>query len=167
VLQHERLEYFGRKFFADARTPYVSPYTADQFTLPTSIQRWFNLEFLGEHDRRKSLILCSPSRYGKTEWARSLGLHMYFNNMCNFKSDWDDNATYLILDDIEWQYVPNKRGFFGGQKSFVITGKYMKMKTVQWNKICIYLCNSLPNFGEDSDWFETNCYIINLNNKLY
>lgn len=167
MLQHERLEYFGRKFFQDARIPYASPYTADNFNIPTSLSNWYNLEFLGEHDRRKSLILCSPSRYGKTEWARSLGHHMYFNNMCNFKSDWDDTANYLILDDIEWQFVPNKKGFLGGQKSFVISGKYMKNKTISWNKITIYLCNSLPDFGSDSDWFETNCYIVSLFNKLY
>lgn len=92
---------------------------------------------------------------------------MYFNNMCNFKSDWDDNATYLVLDDIDWTFVPNKRGFFGGQKSFVITGKYMKMKTIQWNKILIYLTNNLPDFGVDTEWFHANCTIINLNKPLY
>lgn len=166
VLHHDKLISYAN--FKYARTDTYTPeFPSSSFCIPENLQHWFDTEFKGGHNRRKSLILSSPSRFGKTEWARSLGPHMYFNNMCNFRDDWDDSALFIIFDDIPWEYLPNKKGFLGGQKSFVLTGKYMKMKTVSWGKICIYLCNDLPDFGIELNWINANCQIIELKNKLY
>lgn len=166
VLQHDKLSAYANHKYARSDT-YSPEFPTSSFCVPTNLQHWFDTEFKGGHSRRKSLILSSPSRFGKTEWARSLGPHMYFNNMCNFRDDWDDSALFIIFDDIPWEYLPNKKGFLGGQKSFVLTSKYMKMKTVSWGKICIYLCNAIPDFGSEHDWIIANCDIISLTNKLY
>jgi hypothetical protein len=163
VLNYEKLEYFANKFFQPPRRNYEREFTT--FNVPSALEQWVSSNLYGT-GRRKSLFLCSPSRYGKTEWARSLGPHMYFNNMCNFKDDWDDNADYIIFDDMEWDYLPNKKGFFGMQKRFSITGKYMKTITVDWGKPAIYLCNNLPVLKEP-EWWYANVDIITLNNKLF
>jgi len=166
VLNHERLEYFGKKHFAEKKEPYVSPFT--EFRLPEIVTRWFETEFNSDKRRKKSLVLIGASKLGKTEWARSLGHHMYFNHLANFKDDWDDTARYIIFDDFEWDYIPNKKGFFGGQLTFQISGKYMKVKTVKWGKCCIYLTNHHPNIkNEDMDWFKENCLFVELLNKVY
>lgn len=165
ALRYQSLEYMAERHFKKSRTTYVSEFHS--FILPSSIETWITEEFNGTHPRRKSLILESPSRYGKTEWARSLGHHMYFNSMVNFKSDWDDSAQYIIFDDIDWEYLPNKKCFFGGQKEFVITDKYSAKRTVKWGKVCIYLCNSLPDFKRDSSWYDVNCKIVSLVNPLF
>lgn len=92
---------------------------------------------------------------------------MYFNNAVNFRDDWDDDAQYIIFDDIEWEFIPNKKGFFGQQSTITINGKYMRTRTVQWGKPAICLCNSYPNFGADSDWFNLNVLTVKLTNKLF
>lgn len=166
VLNHERLEYFGRKHFAEIKTPYVPLFT--DFVLPLAVKNWIDDEFNSEKLRKKSLILIGPTRLGKTEWARSLGHHMYFNHLANFKEDWDDSANYIIFDDFEWDYIPNKKGFFGGQLEFQISGKYMRIRTVKWGKCCIYLTNNEPQIKlEDKDWFTNNCVFVNVNEKFY
>lgn len=166
ILNHERLEYFGKKHFIEKKEPYVSPFT--DFILPPLVQNWLDSEFNSDKLRKKSLILVGPTRLGKTEWARSLGHHMYFNHMANFKEDWDDSAKYIIFDDFEWDYIPNKKGFFGAQSEFQISGRYMKVKTVKWGKCCIYLCNNHPDIKlEDRHWYNNNCEIVLVNNKFY
>lgn len=92
---------------------------------------------------------------------------MYFNNAVNFRDDWDDNASYIIFDDIEWEFLPNKKGFFGQQNVITINGKYMRTKTIDWGKPAICLTNTYPNFGSDGDWFRSNCLIYTLINPLF
>jgi len=166
ILNHEKLEYFGKKYFAESKVAYVSPFTT--FVLPAKVTEWLQEEFNSDKRRKKSLVLIGPSKIGKTEWARSLDKHMYFNHLANFKDDWDVNARYIIFDDFEWQYIPNKKGFFGGQLEFQISGKYMKIKTVTWGKCCIYLSNVYPPI-EEKDWYNENCTFVELtrNNKFY
>lgn len=165
VLNLEKLEYFASKKFGAARLPYVTQY---QFNLVDPVLLdWYNNEFKGTHDRRKSLVLYGASRLGKTEWARSLGHHMYFNSIANFKDDWDDTAEYIIFDDFGIKFIPNRKGFFGGQREFQISGKYMKIKSIKWNKVCIYLCNTKPDYEDDTYWFSFNVIEHCLLNKLF
>jgi hypothetical protein len=126
VLQHEKLEYFAAKHFKK-EVPAYTP-TFQEFNVPQEILSWLQDEFSSDKKRKKSLILIGPSKIGKTQWARSLGRHMYFNHLANFKDDWDDEAKYIVFDDFEFDYIPNKKGFFGGQERFQISGKYMKIK---------------------------------------
>lgn len=163
--RYQAIEYMAERHFKKRRVDYVSEFT--EFDTPVQLDEWITNEFEANHPRRKSLILVSPSRYGKTEWARSLGHHMYFNGMVNFKHDWDDDASYIVFDDIDWEYIPNKKCFLGGQRQFVITDKYAGKRTVEWNKVCIYLCNTLPNFGSLTDWISYNCVILHLDKPLF
>lgn len=164
--RYQALEYMAERHFKKTREAYVTEF--DDFpNLPDNLNDWCVNEFEGRHPRRKSLILCSPSRFGKTEWARSLGHHMYFNGMVNFKHDWDDGADYIVFDDIDWEFLPNKKPFLGGQRQFTITDKYAGKRTVEWGKVCIYLCNNIPSFGNLNDWIMANCEIITLEHPLF
>lgn len=166
VLQHEKLEYFAAKHYRK-EVPVYTP-TFQQFNVPSEILAWLQDEFSSDKQRKKSLILIGPSKIGKTQWARSLGKHMYFNHLANFKDDWNDDADYIVFDDFDFDFIPNRKGFFGGQECFQISGKYMKVKTVNWGKCCIYCANSNPTIkGDEVDWYNENCTFVNVFNKFY
>lgn len=161
------------------------PYTPNpsfRFILPEELTLW-KFQFQGWIDavlknhsmqwyRPRSLVLIGPSRSGKTEWARSLGRHMYFNNLLNL-DDWDDTVDYIILDDFSsdiTKYLPSWKCFFGGQKEFTLTDKYRGKKTVKWGKPMIWLSNEdiFKNLHlEHIEFIKKNCDVIVLNNKLY
>lgn len=114
--------------------------------------------------------MVGPSRIGKTNWARSLGRHMFMSNMYNV-SDWDSNADYIVLDDIPWKFVPAKKMLLGGQRHFSLGGKYARVRTVTWGKACIY-CINRDEYNEMFKdfmypWLEENCTFVFLENKLY
>ncbi|ORX47108.1 hypothetical protein BCR36DRAFT_371905 [Piromyces finnis] len=118
----------------EAKVPYMSPWRSENFKLSEELSLWKhcyfkgwleNLHRFGEWPRPNSLILVGPSRSGKTEWARSLGQHMYFNNLLNL-DDWDESADYIVLDDFSsdiTKFLPSLKCFFGGQKEFTLTDK--------------------------------------------
>lgn len=171
--------YIKRMFIEEPRLPYV-PNPNYRFKLPESLAIWQHVQFNGWMQmlttdgwfRPRSLVLIGPSRCGKTEWARSLGRHMYFNNLINL-DDWDETADYIVLDDFSSdivKYFPCWKCFFGGQKEFVLTDKYRGKKTVHWGKPMIWLSNEdiFHNLKmEHIDFIKANCEVIVLNNKLY
>ncbi|ORX44058.1 hypothetical protein BCR36DRAFT_373539 [Piromyces finnis] len=146
------IAYIKKMFPTEPKAEYISPYTQGDFKLPEELAMWKlcyfqgwleNLRRYGEWSRPQSLILIGPSRSGKTEWARSLGKHMYFNNLLNM-DDWDDTADYIILDDFSsdiTKFLPSWKCFFGGQKQFTLTDKYRGKRTVKWGKPMIWLSN--------------------------
>lgn len=130
---------------------------------------WVSNHLRGTGDRPKSLFLVGESRLGKTEWARSLGPHTYFNSMFNL-DDWNPDGKYLVIDDIEWKWVPAKKALLGAQQQFTLTDKYRKKVTLSWGKPCIYLCNrdmDVFNTCEEWHWLKENCIYVRLDNKLY
>lgn len=86
--------------------------------------------------------------------------------MWNFR-EWNDNATYLVLDDLDWDHVPCKKMLLGGQRNFNLSGKYMRPRRVKGGIPCIYLCNTQPNFGDIDAWIRANCTIIHLTQPLF
>ena len=107
ILAHDRIISYADTYYDQHHEEYKP--TFNTFTIPQELENWkVNLTIT---ERPKSLFLCSPSRFGKTEWARSLGCHMYFNNMINL-DDWNPKADYIIFDDIDWKFMPNKKAFF-------------------------------------------------------
>jgi len=112
------------------------------------------------------------TRLGKTEWARSLGPHIFFTTMVDLNL-WNSNVEYLICDDMEWKFLPMwvKQQAWGGQRQLTMTDKYKGKKTEEnWSKPLIYLCNphNDPREGEGwSIWHETNCLFFYLRHKLY
>lgn len=156
ILNLDRLIFFCNKHFKVVVTPYVSSFTS--FNVNIDISVWVNQM---NDERPRTLLLVGPSRSGKTEWARSIGCHMYFNNLINL-DDWNPEATYIVFDDFDWKFFPNKKAFWGAQKTFVLTDKYRKKHTVHWGKPMIYICNEdqdpfLDMTLRQLDFFERNC----------
>lgn len=84
--------------------------------------------------------------------------------------DWNADADYLIIDDIDWKYVPAKKALFGAQKQFTITDKYIKKKTLLWGKPVIYLCNQdmdVYNSCDEKLWLRDNCDYVILHTKMF
>ena len=138
VLSLSRIEYTADRLFPSTGSVYESAYDHGDFVLPPRATEWVDQR--ADRDRPKSLILVGATRTGKTEWARSLGRHIYFNSVFNLDK-WDSSAEYAIFDDCEWQFIPSKKGWFGAQKEFDCTDKYRHKKTLQWGRPSIFLCN--------------------------
>ena len=89
--------------------------------------------------------------------------------------NWNDDADYLVLDDINWgekgKFFPAKKMLLGGQREFTLTDKYARKRTVKWGKPCIYCMNNDNYLNMASDpiwaWLQENCTFIFINNKLY
>lgn len=78
-----------------------------------------------------------------------------------------DGVEYGVLDDIDWDFIPNKKAFFGCQSNYVISGKYRTPTYVKGGFPIIYCTNYAPNFGHDGDWFRENVTVITLTEPLY
>lgn len=136
--------------------------------LPTGIQDWLTHEFT-KTERCKLLILSGPTRLGKTNWARSLGPHMFWRNEVNF-GQWDQNAKYIVVDDIEWRYVRSKKAIFTQMGDITLTDKYVKKINVNNDKPAIFLTNSpdpVADFGEDASYWQANTVIVKVDTLLY
>ena len=84
--------------------------------------------------------------------------------------DWNPNASYLVIDDIEWTFVPCKKGLFGAQQQLTITDKYRKKQTLIWGKPVIYLCNPDDDVYftcKETKWLLDNCTYVYLNKPLF
>lgn len=123
-------------------------------------------------ERPKSLVLCGPSRIGKTQWARSLGIHAYVATSWDLSS-FDSNFDYVVFDDVPWSnFAHYAKAFFGCQRDFSVSDKYRKKKRISGGVPCIYLCNPEDYTREmgtflDSDWGRQNAVVLNVYDKFY
>lgn len=168
ALAWERLHHYAKTRFPTIST-YEPTYTT--FTIPNQITDWVNTNLVRPRpERPKSLYLVGASRSGKTEWARSLGKHIYCCGAFNLEN-FQPCAEYMIFDDIAWEYVPSKKQWFGAQKEFVICDKYKKKTTIKWGNPTIYLCNHDFDIWHKelmmNEWWQKNVIYVNLTNKLY
>ena len=172
---------------------YISKYNSDDFIINRKMQQWIDENLKRKPDRPKSLLLLGNSRLGKTEWARSLGKHVYWNTTHNLDK-WDEDAEYVILDDFKWNYGKNEnmttridgwKGIIGCQKEIEMTDKYRHKRTLFGPKPCIILSNKDQNplnamrvdssmkYDEREDlinlknWFLDNVIVVNIEYKLY
>lgn len=143
--------------------------------LPPVLLHWIDHSLLLTGiERPKSLVLIGPSRTGKTEWARSIGRHMYFNNYFNLDL-WDDEAAYAIFDDMDVdpdvgleKYFRSWKAFFGAQKEFTVTDKYRRKKRVSWGKPIIWIANNeIKCNTRTMDYIRANSVICRIYNNLY
>lgn len=120
--------------------------------------------------RPKSLVLVGPSRTGKTEWARSLGDHIFFGGLFNMDKIGDD-VKYAVLDDIDINFFPNYKSWCGGQAEFEVTDKYKGKKTIKWGKPVIWTVNPAndPRDGKSVDraWLTANCFFVDVLEPMY
>lgn len=115
--------------------------------------------------RPKSLILCGPTRNGKTQWAKSLGKYIYWKGRPRPRDIWDDDADYLIMDDFTSKPEDSMwKSFMGAQEDADCRDLYFSRQR-KWGKVSIYICNieKLPTLDE---WDFGNLEIIHVN-KLY
>lgn len=160
----ERIEYCARKKFKP-NLEFVSPYKPESFVITDEMKKWVDEE-MPKTERAKCLILVGATRLGKTQWARSLGKHVFWRGMTNLDK-WDDSAKYLVLDDIDWEFIPSKKQLLTAMGECELTEKYRAKKTVINNKPAIVCCNQMPNFREHYDYWMENAIIVELTSKLY
>nr|AFD63082.1 replication associated protein [Tobacco yellow dwarf virus-A] len=159
------LEYSANKLFPPQPEIYQSTFTEEDLQCHEDLQLWRDQHLYHEPRRPRtripSLYICGPSRTGKTTWARSLGRHNYWNGTIDF-TVYDDHATYNVIDDIPFKFVPLWKQLIGCQSDFTVNPKYGKKKKIKGGVPCIILCN------DDEDWlknmspaqieyFEANC----------
>ena len=103
------------------------------------MKRWREEE-LPKAERAKCLILVGPTRLGKTQWARHLfpDNHMYFRGMTNIRK-WRDDAALLVLDDIPWEFIPQKKSLLTQMGEAEVTDKYTPKKTIWVNMPAVVL----------------------------
>ena len=92
-----------------------------------------------------------------------------FNAAKLFELDGDQEPKYIVLDDIDIDRFFSIKEFFGAQREFDITDKYMKKRTVHWGKPCIWLSNRDPltTTVHDHAWIRGNTVIYELTHALY
>jgi len=96
---------------------------------------------------------------------------MYFCNLFSL-DDWDNDARYIILDDIDIKFFPHWKFFLGCQKEGILTDKYRKKRRVRNSRATIWLCNkdSDPRgslSGAERYWLELNCEIVEIQSALF
>lgn len=165
---------FANWYFAPEETGYTPTYT--DFTLPEEIQQWKSQYFDRPRPQRpKSLVVVGRSRLGKTEWARSLGKHVFQRGEWNL-SEFPKYFEYVVFDDFNWSYMLDRqvllKGFLGCQGEISLTDKYAKKKKLNVNVPSIVLMNPEEyacGFGYfcNSDWGKENIVVVNLNQSLF
>lgn len=177
VVNRERLEYFCSKHFKPPIIPFVSNY--DTFVIPAVIQEWYNTYFqFPRPERPKSLCIIGPSRTGKTQWARSLGPHIYWNGYTNFGYDSFPNDTsslsHIVIDDIPFDGIKRVfKSLVGCQMEFTATDKYVRKRTIKnWGKPAIICLNMDMAWSSTMDyhlqeWFQDNCVSLTIKSPLF
>lgn len=155
IYNQRQLDYFADKRFG-VRSQYTPAYSLNSFRVHGELNEWFRVAFNRQGGRGTPLILESPSRYGKTEYIRTL-LHssnveyVYMNSMFNADSFPVNlsNVRFIVLDDftVETFFKFAWKPFWGCQRQFTITDKYKAKRDlifpVPWS--LIWLCNPGQN----------------------
>ena len=151
--------------FPAVEAVYESVY--DSWNVPGVLSEW--AECIGEDvDRPLSLVIWGPSRTGKTEWARSLGNHVFFSGMFDLsvlRSEYD----YVVFDDVSFTSMDFFKCWFGAQKEFSVTDKYMRKQRIMHGKPCVGCFNHdiRAMLWADIEWLELNCLFVNVVDKLF
>lgn len=85
-------------------------------------------------------------------------------------AEFDENqASYIVLDDIDPASFPQYKSWLGAQREFTLNEKYTKKRKVVWGGPAIWLSNSNPlDYSSwDQSWLEANSVIVHLDHKLY
>lgn len=148
------------------RIEWVPRYSETQWLLPVPMQTWL-AEELPKTERARCLVVVGPTRLGKTEWARHIfpREHMYCRGIFNLDK-WDPTAKVLILDDLEWKYIPQKKTLLTQMGESEFTDKYRSKRTINVTMPAIVLCNTIPEFDEVRYWVE-NTTVVEINSRLY
>ncbi|HUD05853.1 MAG TPA: hypothetical protein VMR18_03000 [Candidatus Saccharimonadales bacterium] len=127
-------------------------------------------------DRHKLIVLVGPTLLGKTQWARSLGRHIYWKGSINVKNlTTNRDYQYIVIDDIDWQYIPEviKKNVLLGTGDATVVQKYMAPTDIYQNKPCIFIMNPLDESYDqlgyffNSGYWAANTVVIKIKHKLF
>lgn len=175
----ERIIKMVDKQFKVKRVAYV-PRLRSSFVVQPHVDDWVGENIGVPSDRYKMLVMFGESMLGKTQWARSLGPHIYWKGLVKaddlLELDCPPSPTrpkYLIVDDIDWKFVPDcmKKSVLLGTGPCIVTDRYLKKLPVNVDIPCIYLMN--PNEGDigfdayffDEAYWKVNTVVCKLGNK--
>lgn len=129
--------------------------------IPTAIQWWLDNEFI-KVERAKCLIVVGATRLGKTALFRGLFPQAIFWRNAVLLDTFDENAPCIIMDDIYWDYIPNKKTYLTQMGEATVTSKYRQMTRVNVKMPCIVLLNEMPVFSQEAKYWKDNTYIVQL-----
>lgn len=154
-------------FPTDEFKQYTAPKSVTcAWTLTDQLKDWVKNEFT-KSDRPKCLVLVGASRLGKTAWARSLGRHMYWRGMTNVTC-WDERAKYIVFDDIEWKFIPQKKSLLTCMGDATVTDKYKGKKDIVVDKVAIVLLNEFDiDSIEESSYWKKNLSVVHVDQPLF
>nr|APZ86457.1 replication associated protein [Maize streak virus] len=177
-----KLQYFdysANKLFPEIQEAFTNPHppSSPDLLCNESINDWLQpniFQSSDERSRKQSLYIVGPTRTGKSTWARSLGVHNYWQNNVDWSS-YNEDAIYNIVDDIPFKFCPCWKQLVGCQRDFIVNPKYGKKKKVQKkSKPTIILANSDEDWMKEMtpgqlEYFEANCviYIMSPGEKWY
>lgn len=131
---------------------FIPPYPLQSFNMGAEMRNWLDNFRIKKH-RYKLLVVVGPAEYGKTQWARSIGKHLFFRtnvDMASLKIIQSEKIEYIIFDDVNWDYIKYQKSVLLGMGDTTITEKYTKKMAVKVDVPSIFLCNDLPDF--DAYW---------------
>lgn len=150
------------KKIRQVKARYAKPdgYTHDVIT-PDVIQHWIDTE-MKKPERAKCLIVVGKTRLGKTALFRQLFPDaIFWRNGVNL-DDFDESASAIIMDDIYWDYIPNKKTYLTQMGAATVTSKYRQMTNINVKMPAIVLLNEMPVFKDEPEYWIDNTYIVQL-----
>ncbi|KAH8203902.1 hypothetical protein TruAng_001966 [Truncatella angustata] len=121
-------------------------YKRKPFKIPKELVSWLrrNIGSRRKMGRPSCLLIVGPSKYGKTEWAKSFGRPIVMQS--KFVYDlMTSECTHIVLNDIDLRKFENWRDFMGCQMEVAIDGKYREEKMMDWGKPAIFTANADNN----------------------
>jgi len=135
------------------------------WSLPDGITNWMGTESQ-KVERARCLVIVGPTRLGKTAWARSLGNHLFWRGQVNL-GEWDQAAKFIVIDDIPWKFIPQKKSLLTQMGDITVTDKYVKKLNVCNDKPAIVLLNEFTGFEEEESYWEANTTVVRLDRELF
>lgn len=155
VVFHDRIDSYVAKRYNNQHA-WTPQYPRESFRGIGDINDFIQDELTETTGRGKALVIQSPSGYGKTEAVRTI-LHsldvkyVYMSNIFNAKEfpPQLDGIRFLVFDDFDLEqfFRWSWKAFFGCQREFTVTDKYMAKRTLRFPQrwSFIWLCNYEQN----------------------
>ena len=169
---------YARDHYKPRREPWVARFTEFN-NVPPELLEWNANRANDDEDRPKALVIRSPTRFGKTAWARGLDPHHFYcgttfnlDKLQKEKED-DPEPELLIFDDVPLETLADNhkyKFFFGAQAEADLTHKYRQKVTVRrtW-KHFVFLTNEDPYAakGINTEWLVGNMTYVHLVHPLF
>lgn len=172
VMRHNDIVSNLNSYFGNAGKTYdAMPYQT--WNLPAHLEEAYeqwkheSLE-AGPNQRWKLLVLCGPSRIGKTCWARSLGQHAWVSSQWSL-DQYSAKAPYVVFDDVPWKLIPQTKALFTntGYGEIICTDKYRPKQTLKTKPAILCLNEEDWDSEMDTPYWRSNMIIVRLSHPLF